>query len=132
MAIKLTGSFPAKIYVYDSRPLPRMQHGDSVELTVVYKPVKMTSVHTGTKCDGKDSFCCYYKRKPIGYFTRYDSLVPFMRRHKKATITAIRIGTYRDGSIELPELYADIPSRKEATRRYRGIIPTLLGRFIGR
>lgn len=128
---KLDGSYQAKIYIYDARPLPKLRIGDTVKLTATIKPIEMVSHYTGMVCDGTDDICFLYKGKPIGYVPLYDSLKGFMRRHKNVTVTAVRTGTYAGDGFKLPELKVNLPSKQEA-KRYNGIVAALIGRFIGR
>lgn len=116
----VTGSYAAKTYVYDPKPILRVPEGKAFIATVVTRNITLKSKLTGGTWETgvDDGYALAYKGTPFGVL--FNGIATVHIRELMASgatevrLTAIRQGWYQHG---YPEVYVLVPTMEEARAR---------------
>lgn len=116
----VTGSYPAKTYVYDPKPILKIREGKPFTVTIVTRRITLRSKLTGGvwKTGMDDGNALAYKGRPFGVLFNGIANVHIreLLEHgaTEVRLTAIRQGWYQPG---YPEVYVMVPTMEEARAR---------------
>ncbi|KFI91184.1 hypothetical protein BISA_1781 [Bifidobacterium saguini DSM 23967] len=116
----ISGSYEAKIYVYDPRPVLKLREGLADRVTVVMRPITLRSRINGSqwRTGIDDGYAIEYKGKPFGVL--FNNIASIHIRTliengaQSVELTAVRRGWYQRG---VPEVYVMVPTVAEAKNR---------------
>lgn len=113
----VSGSYSAKVYVYDPKPILKVKDGATFETTVVTRSITLRSGLTGGtwRTGTDDGYAIAYKGRPFGVL--FNGIAETHIRKllsdgaKDVRLTAVRQGWYQRG---YPEVYVAVPTLQEA------------------